>query len=413
MASPPAKEGYAAAYDSLNWTCYEDGLTITSVSDGDPEVFTLTSHGLVDDDVVVVGSLTGYAPSGGAPVITGVALLVDNATTNTFTLKFRSDNVAIDASDYDAWTAMVLHEERFGSEFIHSRLTPYTTHSSLNISRRNGTYRSAGDYAVLCGVQGQTTFDNAFFACAKAALHMLSEDPGAAKQGWENGKFHMHHEGASGGSTQRSMQFESIDSSTDYYVKNCVIEENASDCTLGFFRTDGADNVYFEGGKIAIIRLKSNFSATGFLHTVPLRFHFSGVDLQMPVAGMNADKDQFSGTYQDPLTSEFIRAPSRSTATLDTNGDFTVTAQFMTIDTFEAAATDSVNDINFPTHWPDDIPVMLKSANNARDITLDHGGGNIRCAGLADQVLDSTNDTVVCFKRGSVVVTMPLSNAGA
>lgn len=76
----------------------EANKTITAATNASPGVFTSNAHGFSDGEEVFLNSIVGLDE------LNGAFYLIDNATTNTFTLQTLS-GVAIDTTDFDAYTS--------------------------------------------------------------------------------------------------------------------------------------------------------------------------------------------------------------------------------------------------------------------------------------------------------------------
>jgi hypothetical protein len=73
-------------------------------------------------------------------------------------------------------------------------------------------------------------------------------------------------------------------------------------------------------------------------------------------------------------------------------GVITVTGNYHRIDTESSAATDNLDTITAGTEaWL----LFLRTNNSARDVTIKHATGNIKCTGDQDIILSTTNDLAV------------------
>lgn len=72
-------------------------ISITNATQADPVVITATGHGLIDDDLVDISDIIGMTE------LNGLQFKVDNATTNTFSLKNINDDQDIDGTGYGAY----------------------------------------------------------------------------------------------------------------------------------------------------------------------------------------------------------------------------------------------------------------------------------------------------------------------
>lgn len=96
----------------------------------------------------------------------------------------------------------------------------------------------------------------------------------------------------------------------------------------------------------------------------------------------------------------WVSANERLTATI-ASGVITATGSFMVIDTEAAGAADDLDTINEGVQG--DI-LILRSSDNARDITVKHGTGNIFCG--SDRVLNNTTDKITLMNENGTTWSM-------
>jgi len=101
---------------------------------------------------------------------------------------------------------------------------------------------------------------------------------------------------------------------------------------------------------------------------------------------------------------DFLRIPSKGELTIAA-GVITVTGSRHTVDTQGDAASDDLDTINGGT---DGDILILRSANNARTVTVKDSTGNIQLAG--DFSLSSTGDAIVLYFSGSAWIELTRSN---
>lgn len=83
------------------------------------------------------------------------------------------------------------------------------------------------------------------------------------------------------------------------------------------------------------------------------------------------------------------------------SGVITPTQNFHVVDTEGAAATDDLTTIG-STDSGDGFLLFIRQANDARDITIKHASGNIKCPGAVDIVLTDTTQIVALIYDGTL-----------
>lgn len=94
-------------------------------------------------------------------------------------------------------------------------------------------------------------------------------------------------------------------------------------------------------------------------------------------------------------------------------GVITPTQNWHSVDTEGSAASDDLDTIQ-TTYVADGFLLYLRQANDARDVTLKHGTGNIQCPGGVDMVLaDATQVVALIYNASSAKWLAALSPANA
>lgn len=83
------------------------------------------------------------------------------------------------------------------------------------------------------------------------------------------------------------------------------------------------------------------------------------------------------------------------------SGVITPTQNFHVVDTEGAAATDDLTTIG-STDSGDGFLLFIRQANDARDITIKHASGNIKCPGAVDIILTDTTQIVTLIYDGTL-----------
>jgi DUF4097 and DUF4098 domain-containing protein YvlB len=78
------------------------------------------------------------------------------------------------------------------------------------------------------------------------------------------------------------------------------------------------------------------------------------------------------------------------------SGAITPTQNYHSVDTEGNAATDNLDTISI-TNATDGFILFLRQNNDARDVTIRHAIGNIKCAGAVDIAFSSTLSIVMCI----------------
>lgn len=93
-----ATEGYFRFYKESGIIVLPS-VTITNISQANPAVVTATGHGYSDGDEVVISGVTGMTQ------VNGRSFVVEDTTTNTFTLRAADGTTLINSTGYDAYVS--------------------------------------------------------------------------------------------------------------------------------------------------------------------------------------------------------------------------------------------------------------------------------------------------------------------
>lgn len=126
--------------------------------------------------------------------------------------------------------------------------------------------------------------------------------------------------------------------------------------------------------------------------------------LVQEIAALRADLERLKTQENQRLT---LVLP-RSDLTIASDA-VTVVGSYHRVDTEAGAATDNLATINGGVSYQ---IVVLQTVNNARDVTVKHGTGNIYLNGSADFTLDHSRDVLVLIKTGSEWNEVCRSNNG-
>lgn len=111
------------------------------------------------------------------------------------------------------------------------------------------------------------------------------------------------------------------------------------------------------------------------------------------------DMDADGNTIIDPALSGVSRVGlAASTELTIASGAITVTQTYHTVDTEGDAASDDLATINGGAAH--DL-LILRQANDARDVTIKHGTGNIKTFDGSDTVMDSSSSVIVLVSDGT------------
>lgn len=111
------------------------------------------------------------------------------------------------------------------------------------------------------------------------------------------------------------------------------------------------------------------------------------------------------GVTVGPVLFSPIIIPAQTELTI-ASGVITPTNMYHSVDTESDAASDDLDTITAPTSFPIFNLIILRPADDARDIVVKHNVGNIILSGSADITLDDITDHILLFYDGTQWVNL-------
>lgn len=388
-----ATDALGAAFDFINVTRYETPQTVTAATNANPAVFTIAGHGYSNGDTLVPCEADGLE----GMTMDIVAYTVENVTTDTFTLKTRTAEVAFDGTSAGTFTGGRFAKEKYGSEHTDERLRPYFQVSALGKSEISCTYRSAGDTARFLGETKGMSFSRCYCIADEHPTEL-----GFIDGGWWGLQDKHHAETYTGGTgTHYTANYlvQGYGSVTESFAIDCDMTTTTTHSDSRYLDRDVAITKFtFVGGKVGPYTDRLD-SLTVLLQDAPT-WWFQNTEVYVPtVAKFNPEDNQFSGTlYPRTALRSYTTDELHETVTVTAN-EITPTSRIVEIDTSGGAET--IYNVTVPDWWPDHtiFSLSLVSGTNAATFDKTDGGSNLKMPSDT-YALGNNRDVILLKKNG-------------